>query len=653
MDLKRAIGIGIGLFIAIIGLVNAGVVADTGPTLLALDAELTTWPICIFVVGLALTRRAGGAQVKGALLIGILVVDGARDHRQRGEGPGDLAATASRRSRTRSSTRRTSAWSATFSFDFFSVLGDRDRARGGALGDAVGLLRHDGHRRSGSAARRMLDANGRLPGIKRVLLVDSLAAAAGGAASSSSNTTYIESASGISEGGRTGLVAVVVGVLFLLAMFFSPIAGVIPPEATAPALVIVGYFMMVLVKDIDWSDPGIGIPALLTIVLMPFTYSITNGVGAGFVSYTVIAVLRGKVAGRPPAPVRRGRDLRLVLRARGGLGRGAAGRVTRSAGARRGRAGAAAARPPPASGPPRRCRARTTRRPSPSAARRLLLAEQRRGDPARREPLGVRARSRFWIAAPPDSRNISRSACDALGVGVGMRPAKRTHGTMSTGAAPRTASLLAIRRSIVASGVPSPRRSSRHAVGHRAEQPPLGRRGPERGERPGPRVVRRRRGARGARPPPRPPRAAPRRGRTPGSSGAPRSTGAGTPEQILLRRADQVSDAPADAGSNADAPDDRRRDPRGLAHHEPARGRDLVGERHDRSPRARGRGVGGAAEVDERGDARAADRHVDQPSPPGPAERVGDHDGRPRRRAARERRAEPLRGARPDPRAAA
>jgi len=140
----------------------------------------------------------------------------------------------------------------------------------------------------------LLDENRNLPKSQPVLLVDSLAAAAGGAASISSNTTYIESASGISEGGRTGLVAVVVGVLFLLAMFFSPIAGVIPPEATAPALVLVGYFMMVLVKDISWSDPGIGIPAMLTIVLMPFTYSITNGVGAGFLAYVVIAVARGK-----------------------------------------------------------------------------------------------------------------------------------------------------------------------------------------------------------------------------------------------------------------------------------------------------------------------------------------------------------------------
>jgi AGZA family xanthine/uracil permease-like MFS transporter len=130
--------------------------------------------------------------------------------------------------------------------------------------------------------------------MNRVLLVDSLAAVAGGLTSSSSNTTFIESASGVSDGGRTGLTAVTTGVLFLLAMFFSPIAGVIPPEATAPALVIVGYFMMRIVTEIEWADPGIGIPALLTIVMMPFTYSITNGVGAGFVSYTVIAVLRGK-----------------------------------------------------------------------------------------------------------------------------------------------------------------------------------------------------------------------------------------------------------------------------------------------------------------------------------------------------------------------
>ena len=113
------------------------------------------------------------------------------------------------------------------------------------------------------------------------------------AASASSNTTFIESAAGIGEGGRTGLTAVAVGGLFLLCLFISPLAAVIPPEATAPVLVIVGYFMMETVGEIHWRDPSIGIPALLTIGLMPFTYSITNGIGAGFIAYTAIKVMQG------------------------------------------------------------------------------------------------------------------------------------------------------------------------------------------------------------------------------------------------------------------------------------------------------------------------------------------------------------------------
>ncbi len=181
-----------------------------------------------------------------------------------------------------------------FSFSFISALGWAT-----AIAAVISVMLSDFFDTMGTVIgiggeAGLLDQDGKLPDVNKVLLVDSLAAVAGGVTSSSSNTTYIESASGVSEGGRTGLTAVVVGALFLLAMFFSPIAGVIPPEATAPALVIVGYFMMTLVRDIDWGDPGIGIPALLTIVMMPFTYSITNGVGAGFLSYVVIAVLRGK-----------------------------------------------------------------------------------------------------------------------------------------------------------------------------------------------------------------------------------------------------------------------------------------------------------------------------------------------------------------------
>ena len=293
MDLKRAIGIGIGAFIALIGLVNAGVVVNTGPTPLGLAAELTTWPIGIFVVGLALSGALVARRVKGALLIGILVstvlaviVNEAKDLSIWGNG---IAAIPDKVVDTPDF-----GLVGAFSFDFFSVLGTAT-----ALAVVLSVMLSDFFDTMGTVIglggeMKVLDSNGRLPGIKRVLLIDSIAAAAGGAASASSNTTFIESASGVSEGGRTGLTAVVTGVLFLLAMFFSPIAGVIPPEATAPALVIVGYFMMTMVRDIEWSDPAIGIPALLTIVMMPFTYSITNGVGAGFLSYTVIALLRGR-----------------------------------------------------------------------------------------------------------------------------------------------------------------------------------------------------------------------------------------------------------------------------------------------------------------------------------------------------------------------
>jgi AGZA family xanthine/uracil permease-like MFS transporter len=143
---------------------------------------------------------------------------------------------------------------------------------------------------------RFLDERGRLPGIQRVLLVDSLGAALGGLANSSSNTTYIESTAGVAEGGRTGLTSVVVGVLFLMAMFVSPLAAVIPPQATAPALIIVGFYMMTVAKEIPWDDYEEGIPAFVTMLVMPFTWSITNGIGAGFVIYTAVKLLRGKGA---------------------------------------------------------------------------------------------------------------------------------------------------------------------------------------------------------------------------------------------------------------------------------------------------------------------------------------------------------------------
>ena len=159
--------------------------------------------------------------------------------------------------------------------DFFDTLGTMT-----AVGAEAGLL----------------DEEGNPPNTRRILVVDSIAAAAGGAASVSSNTSYIESASGVADGARTGLASIVTGLLFLLTMFFAPVVNVIPSEAAVPALVLVGFLMMQQVKGIDWDDLEIGIPAFLTIVLMPFTYSISVGIGAGFIAFVMLKLVRGKAA---------------------------------------------------------------------------------------------------------------------------------------------------------------------------------------------------------------------------------------------------------------------------------------------------------------------------------------------------------------------
>ncbi|MDP8956556.1 MAG: NCS2 family permease [Actinomycetota bacterium] len=295
MDLKRAIGVGIGLFIAFIGFVNSGVVVHPeAGTIVALNPDLTTFRILVFAVGLAVTMGLVARRVRGALLIGIVFTTVFATIINAIWGDGRLYP----------------AGVADLPSDFISVpdlslLGNVSLSLSGigiativalvlsvmlsdffdTMGTVVGL--------AGEA--NLLDKEGRLPGVNRVLLVDSLAATAGGAASASSNTTYIESAAGISEGGRTGLTSVVVAALFFLSLFFSPWAGIIPPEATAPVLIIVGYFMMTLVREIAWNDPAIGIPALLTIIVQPFTFSITNGVGAGFIAYTVIKLIQGRI----------------------------------------------------------------------------------------------------------------------------------------------------------------------------------------------------------------------------------------------------------------------------------------------------------------------------------------------------------------------
>ena len=297
MTLKKAIGVGIGLFILFIGLVDGEFIKwgsrDIG-TPVALG-NLVTGPILVAFAGLFLTMWLMANRVKGALLIGIL-------------GSTVVAIIVNYASGLTAYTTPGVAVlpSAVFAAPDFSTLGQGINfeifVRVGILTAVLtifSIMLSDFFDTMGTVIgiggeAGWLDSKGSLPRLNRVLLVDSLAAVFGGAASASSTTTYIESAAGVSEGGRTGLTSVVVGVLFLLAMFFSPIAGVVPAHATAPALIIVGFLMASIVKDIPFNDFEEGFPALLTIAAMPFTYTITNGIGLGFISYTFLKLVRGK-----------------------------------------------------------------------------------------------------------------------------------------------------------------------------------------------------------------------------------------------------------------------------------------------------------------------------------------------------------------------
>jgi AGZA family xanthine/uracil permease-like MFS transporter len=292
-DLKLAIGIGIGLFITIIGLVDAGIVIKGTGTVVTMAPKLNTWPIAIFVFGLFGTYALVTRRVPGALLFGILgttlvatIVNEIKDKKVFPNGSATLP--------DKIVDSPHFGLVGDFSLNFISALGFWS-----ALAIVLSVLLSDFFDTAGTVlglGRRagLVTQDGRLPGMRRVLLVDSLAAAAGGAASASSNTTFIESSAGIGEGARTGLASIVTGALFLCCLFISPLAGIIPSAATAPVLVIVGAMMFELVRHLEWTEPGIALPVLLTIVLMPMTYSITNGVGAGFVSYSVIALLSGR-----------------------------------------------------------------------------------------------------------------------------------------------------------------------------------------------------------------------------------------------------------------------------------------------------------------------------------------------------------------------
>ncbi|MBU6263163.1 MAG: NCS2 family permease [Actinomycetales bacterium] len=309
-QLKYAISVGIGLFIALIGLVDSGFVRRTAtgpvPVQLGDGGNLVGWPIVVFTVGLLLIISLMVRKTKGALLIGIvgatvlaIIVEKAfkigpnfvapDKVNPKGWGlnvpalPEKVVATPDfsllGHFNLLGSFSKISAVSAIL-LVFTLLLSD--------FFDTVGTVTAIGHEAG------LIDNEGNVPHNDRILLVDSIAAVAGGASGISSNTSYIESASGVGEGARTGLASVVTGICFLLTTFLSPLVAVIPYEAATPALVIVGFLMMTQVKDIDWSDLGIAIPAFLTIILMPFTYSISVGIGAGFVSHVVIRFVQGR-----------------------------------------------------------------------------------------------------------------------------------------------------------------------------------------------------------------------------------------------------------------------------------------------------------------------------------------------------------------------
>jgi len=298
LNLKRAIGVGIGLFITFIGLVDGKIVVANPATLVALG-DFTQPAVWVTLIGLISIMAFMAFKIKGDILWGILVataaalllgvtklpsgVVAALDFRTFGA-PFQTVTMASGVQGMAVMQLFTGALAPTLLlFVFATMLSDFFDTMGTVLsiGEQAGFV----------------DANGQVPGIRSILTVDSIAAAVGGLFGASSITTYVESASGVAEGGRTGLTSIVVGILFLVSAFFSPIIGMVggATPITAGALIIVGFLMMETVREIPWDDFENAFPAFLTIVGIPLTYNISYGIGLGFISYCLIKVFHGKV----------------------------------------------------------------------------------------------------------------------------------------------------------------------------------------------------------------------------------------------------------------------------------------------------------------------------------------------------------------------
>ncbi|WCZ38293.1 Guanine/hypoxanthine permease PbuG [Corynebacterium jeddahense] len=306
--MKVAMSVGIGMFIATIGLVDAGFVRrvpdsamTTVPVQLGTGGSIASWPTFVFIVGLVICGFMVVRQIRGGLFIGIVATT-------------VIAMIVEALTGAGSSADNPEGWNLAVPSlpDSFggvpdlSIVGNVNLVGAfthlGVIAasmlvftlvlanffDAMGTMTALG-RQAGLA-----DEHGVLPEMKRALIVEGLGAVIGGAASSSSNTVYVDSSAGIADGARTGLANVVTGVLFLAAMFFTPLYEIVPIEAAAPVLVIVGALMMMQVGQIDWADFNVAFPAFLTIVTMPLTYSIANGIGVGFIAFTLMALFAGK-----------------------------------------------------------------------------------------------------------------------------------------------------------------------------------------------------------------------------------------------------------------------------------------------------------------------------------------------------------------------
>lgn len=305
VQLKLAITVGIGLFIAFIGFVNSGFVTATKenspPVGLGIGGSIATIPTLVFVITLFVTAVLVARKVKGGMLIGLVsgtvlavIVEAIWHLGSSVDHPGGWGLTIPALSGSPISVPDLSLVGAVdFGFDLgkvglitlvmlvFSIVFSNFFD---AMGTMTGLAKE----------AELADAKGDFPRIKSALVVEGVGAVVGGSTSSSSATVFIESGAGIGEGARTGLANVVTGLVFLLAMFFTPLTSIVPTEVAAAALVIVGAMMMAQVKHIDLTDFSVLLPVFLTVSVMPMTYSIANGIGAGFISWVVVQAFSGK-----------------------------------------------------------------------------------------------------------------------------------------------------------------------------------------------------------------------------------------------------------------------------------------------------------------------------------------------------------------------